>query len=211
MAAEEVVTVTSQAGDAGLAAAHRAMLRTRDLQFDFTAIKAPEPPTWLEPLARFFQAIAPFLKLLFWAGLAVGAGLVLYFIARELMRVRFKPRERPAAESVADWRPEPRRARALLADADRLAAEGRYDEAVRLILHRGIDEFDERRPGSVRPALTSREIAVLTAMPQSGRAAFEAMARAVEASFFAARPAGAPDFAACRQAYERFAFPQVWA
>jgi hypothetical protein len=48
-------------------------------------------------------------------------------------------------------------------------------------------------------------------MPARARAAFEAIARKVEASFFAARPAGAADFAEARQAYERFAFPEVWA
>ena len=38
-----------------------------------------------------------------------------------------------------------------------------------------------------------------------------AIAAAVEASFFGARPLDAAAFADCRKAYERFAFPEAWA
>jgi len=205
-------SVAPPAGEAKLAAAHEAMLHTPGLQFSFTAYEPPKPPSWLEAVARAFEAIAPILKWVFWAGLAAAAALILFFIARELMQVRLRRRgPRAKGDKVADWRPEPARARALLEDADRLAAEGRYDEAVHLLLFRSIDDFSGRKPGAVRPALTSRDIAGLPAMPARARAAFEAIARTVEASFFAARPAGAADFAQCRQAYERFAFPEVWA
>jgi hypothetical protein len=205
-------SVAPQAGEAKLAAAHEAMLQSRGLQFSFTAYEPPKPPSWLEQLAKVFEALAPLLKWVFWAGLAAAAALILYFVARELIQVRLGRRgRRTTAGAVADWRPEPARALALLEDADRLAADGRYDEAVHLLLFRSIDDFSGRKPGAVRPALTSRDIAGLPTMPARARAAFEAIARTVEASFFAARPAGAADFAEARQAYERFAFPEVWA
>jgi hypothetical protein len=63
----------------------------------------------------------------------------------------------------------------------------------------------------VRPALTSRDIAALPALPQAAKTAFTAIAAAVEASFFGARPLDALAFAECRRAYERFAFPEAWA
>jgi hypothetical protein len=201
----------ASAGEAQIAAAHQAMLQTKGLQFDFLQDKPPEPPSWLEPLAKLLKALAPVLQVLFWAGLAAAALLILYLIGRELIGVRMRrrpPRGQAAAPAV--WRPEPPKARALLEDADRLAADGRYDEAVRLLLHRSIDEFSGRRPGVVRPALTSRDIGALAAMPERARDAFGRIARAVEASFFAARPLDADGFAQCRQAYERFAFPEVW-
>jgi hypothetical protein len=199
-------------GEPQLAAAHRAMLQAKGLQFDFTSYRPPEPPGWLEGLAKALAAMAPVLKVLFWAGLAAAAVLILYLIARELVGARLRRRPRkPKAAAAESWRPEPARARALLEDADRLAAEGRYDEAAHLILHRSIDDFSGRRPGQVRPALTSRDIGGLAAMPAGARAAFGRIAQAVEASFFAARPLDAAGFVRCRQAYERFAFPEVWA
>jgi len=205
-------SITPQAAEAKLAAAHQAMLHTKGLQFGFSAYDPPKPPAWLERLAKLFEHLAPVLKVVFWIGLAAAAGLILFFIVREVMQVRFRRgKRRVKGQSPDEWRPAPARARALLEDADRLAADGRFDEAVHLILLRSIDDFSGRKPGAVRPALTSRDIASLPAMPGAARAAFEAIARTVEASFFAARPAGAADFAQCRQAYERFAFPQVWA
>jgi hypothetical protein len=195
-----------------LVAAHAAMLRTKGLQFDVRAYTSPEPPGWLEPLARFLRALAPVLEVLFWVGLAALAALILYLLVREIVGVRWrKRRQRRARVAPVDWRPDAGRARALLEDADRLAAEGRFDEAARLLLHRSIDDFSGRRPGAVRPALTSRDITDLAAMPERGKGAFGAIAAAVEKSFFAARPLDAGAFAACRQAYERFAFPEVWA
>jgi hypothetical protein len=199
--------------EAKLEAAHQAMLQTKGLQFEFTKAPAPpEPPGWLEWLGKAFQFMAPVLKWVFWIGLAAIAAMVLYFLLRELMGVRFRARkgksERPA---TLDWRPDAARARALLEDADRLAAEGRFDEAAHILLHRSVEDFAGRRPGAVRPALTSRDIASLPAMPARAREAFGAIAAAVEASFFAARPLDAAAFADCRRAYERFAFPEAWA
>lgn len=199
--------------EAKLAAAHQAMLRAKDLQFDFAAgPKPPEPPGWLEWVANAFQWLAPILRWVFWIGLAAIVALILYFLVRELLGVRLRRRKgRPARPVDTDWRPDAGRARALLEDADRLAAEGRYDEAARLLLHRSVEDFQGRRPGAVRPALTSRDIAALPSMPAAARAAFSAIAAAVEASFFGARPLDAAAFTACRGAYERFAFPDAWA
>ncbi len=110
-----------------------------------------------------------------------------------------------------DWRPDEAKARALLEDADRLAAQGAYDEAAHLILYRSIDDIEGRRPRLVRPALTSRDIAALEAVPGAARAAFSRITQAVEASFFGGRSLDRDGFAECRRAYEAFAFPEAWA
>jgi hypothetical protein len=115
------------------------------------------------------------------------------------------------ADGLALWAPEPEKARALLEDADRLAAEGRYDEAVHLLLFRSIDDLAGRRPEAVRPALTSRDLARIEAMPRPARAAFARIAEVVEKSFFGGRKVGAGEFSECRKAYEAFAFSEGWA
>lgn len=207
------------AGDpeAALAAAHRKLLATKGLQFDFKAIKPPEPPDWLTHLltaiGKGFIAIAPLLKYVFWAGLAGAVLLIAWFIMRDLARIRAGDRSRPANLKVGPepWRPTAEKAKALLGDADDLAAQGRFAEAARLILIRSIDDFATRRPGVVRPALTSRDLARAQAMPPEARSAFALVADIVERSLFGGRPVDAVRFAECRQAYQDFALPERWA
>ena len=197
------------AGD--LSAAHEAMLRTPGLQFDFSAVPAPpKPPGWLEPLLELLGAIAPLLGYIFWGGLILGGALLLYFIGREVLASRFGWGKRNKPAATPQWRPEPQQAKALLEDADRLAAEGRFDEAAHLLLFRSIDDLSGRRPGAVRPALTTRDIAAIDAMPPTARDAFSRIAEVVERSFFGGRPVGRAEFDACRAAYEGFAFAEGW-
>ncbi len=198
---------------------HDRLLADHRLQFDFPAAPTPQTPhwpKWLEDLGRFlarvFEAIFPVLKVLFWAGVALALLLILFVIVREIAGSRF-PRWRRAGRArtaVADWRPDAERARALLADADALAAAGDYDGAVHLILLTSIDDIEGRRPRLVRPALTARDIAALDALPASVRSAFTEMARIVERSLFGGRPAGAEGFARCRADYQAFALEEAW-
>jgi len=108
-------------------------------------------------------------------------------------------------------RPTAPRALALLKEADRLAAEQRFEEAAHVLLFRTIDDLESHRPRTVRPALTSREIAALEGLPQPARNAFVVIAELVEQSFFGERALGEREFAVCRGAYMTFAAPASWA
>ena len=205
--------------EAARVALHARLLRDRTLQFDLLAPTAPRPlrePGWLRPLvdalAKVIAWAMPVLKVVFWAGLAAAILLIVFLIVREVLGVRLagRRRERAARGAPADFAPDPRRARALLENADRLAAQGRFDQAVRLILHRSVEDIETRRPRLVRPALTARELAALEAVPGAARAAFAKVAAIVEYSAFAGRPIGAGEYTTCREAYEAFAFPEAW-
>ena len=207
----------SAAGPAGttdqVAAAHAKLLQDSALQFEFNAAPPPpQMPEWLRAFFRFLGSLQPFFEVLFWAGVAILAALILYFIGRELLRYyrRAGPEGAAAPENAPSWRPPVARAKALLADADRLAAQGRFAEAVHLILFRSIDDIDTRRPRALTPALTSRDILALKEIPASPRQAFARIAALVERSFFGGRSVDANDFAECRRAYEAFAFPDAW-
>lgn len=192
-------------------AAHRALVADRTLQFEMQGVEAPPPPPgWLQPLVEFLAAMGPVFKLIFWLGLAVLVVAVIWFIARELIRIRLPDRKK-ALDMDAGWRPAPAAALALLSDADALAAEGRFAEAVHLLLLRSINDIDGRLPNTVRPALTARDIAGLSRLPAAARPAFDRIARVVESSLFGGRPVDRAAFADCRAAYEAFAFPQAWA
>src|SRR5690606_26136672 len=94
---------------------------------------------------------------------------------------------------------------ALLSDADALAAQGRFAEAVHLLLLRSINDIDGRLPNAVRPALTARDIAGLDRLPTAARPTFRQIARVVEASLFGGGAVDQGAYGECRDAYEAFA------
>ena len=201
---------------ATLKAAQGRLLQDRTLQFHLK-LEAPTPkaatPEWLKWLANLVGQLGHLLSWVFWGAVVLGAAAIVVFIVLEIARTRWPDlfkRKRKPGQSPVDWRPEAAVARALLAEADRLAAEGRYAEAARLLLHRSIEDIESRRPRLVRPAFTAREIAGLEGLPAAARQTFGFIAEIVERSFFGGRDVDADSFAACRRAYEDFAFPGAW-
>ena len=104
-----------------------------------------------------------------------------------------------------EWAPQHLAAVALLEDADRLASDGRFGEAVHLLLQRSVSHIAEVQPDWVQPASTAREIANLSQLPQAARPAFSVIAARVERSLFAQRDLDADDWQASRSAYADFA------
>ncbi|AJP74606.1 hypothetical protein [Sphingomonas hengshuiensis] len=194
-----------------VAAAHAQLRARTDIQFDLPPAAPPEIPPWLRWLARALEPLAPFAGWIFWGVLILGAATILWLIVANLIRNRSQ-RDRvasPEAEAEA-WRPEERVARALLAEADAMAAAGRFDEAARLLLHRSLEDIARNRPRLLRPALTSREIAGIAALPQRVREAFVAMAAPVERSLFGGHSLARSDWEEARAAYGAFALPGSW-
>lgn len=193
------------------AEAHARLMRDGALQFDRTSYQIPEAPDWLTWLADLLAAAGPVLKWGFWAAVAIVVAAILYAVAREIVRLRAPlARPRPMDLTVSDWRPDIAAARDLLTAADALAAQGLYAEAAHLILLRSVEDIESRRPRAVRPALTTREISSLAALPAAARPAFAQIGALVEASLFGGAPVRSGDFAACRAAYEAFALPDGW-
>ncbi|MEA3015041.1 MAG: hypothetical protein QOD42_3586 [Sphingomonadales bacterium] len=214
------MTVGGQIAEAGGAArdfadAHNRLLADRSIQFDLppaTMVPADQPqfaPPGGAPSLPDPGAASPAAQILIWGALAILVLFLLYWIARGMRDWRRKPEEIGAA-AAAGWRPEAAPALILLGEADALAAEGLYGEAARLILHRSIADIQAHRPALVRPALTSRDIAGLPALPGGPRAAFARIAMLVERSLFARRALAADDWRDCRAAYEEFAFAESW-
>jgi hypothetical protein len=209
--------LSAETYEQSLVSAHQKMLATKDLQFEFSqAPVPPPPPDWLinalKAIGKAFEAAAPFLQWIFWGGLALVALLIAWFLARDIVRIRLEKSGRPLdlSKGPEAWRPSPERAKALLSDADALADQGRYAEAVHLILVRSVDDFAAHRPGSVKPALTSRDLAQLETMPTEARTAFAHIAQVVERSLFGGQDVDQDRFAACRHAYHDFALAERW-
>lgn len=204
------MSVAASAGD-DIAAAHRALLADRSIQFDLPGIVQPKPPAWLEPLAAFVKWLSPAFPYIFWGAVALVALGILWFVVRNFTALEW-PWRRRASESAEDsWQPEEGVARALLSEAEALAAEGRFAEAARLLLRRSVEDIARRLPQFLKPSLTARDIAGADALPGAAPPAFAAIARVVEVSAFGSRAVSADAWAECRAAYARFALPDSWA
>lgn len=166
-------------------------------------------PQWLRQL---LAALGTVFRYLFWIGVAVVVGGFVFYMGRELIRLR-RPAKTDAETDdtpVILLQPEAGKARVLLDDADRLAGEGRFAEAVHLLLFRSIADLEEHLPGHVKRSQTSREIEILTAMPPEPKSGFEQIRQMVETSFFGGRGVDADAYAKARKAYEAFAFSAQW-
>jgi hypothetical protein len=191
--------------------AHRALLADHDIQFDLAIFRMPRPPVWLDGLIRFLAGLAPGLRILFWIVVAIVALVIVYAMFRWLQGLDIRPWRRTDRAAIeAGWRPDEAPARALLGEADALAASGDYGGAAHLLLHRSIEELDRNRPHLVQPALTSRDLAGAPALPPGPRTAFRRIVMAVETSLFGGRSLGEQDWRDCRSSYEEFAFSAEW-
>lgn len=177
----------------------------------------PEPSTphpIIQFIADFFSAIGSILGYLLAAIVIIAILIGLYMVFGESLTLRGRQKDKAAAPDVSivpDLRPERARARALLEDADALAAEGRFAEAVHLLLFRSIDDIQDKRAGLIGTALTAREIGALGLLPDAVRNALSPIIKIVERSFFGGRDVDEAGWTEARQSYESFAFGEVWA
>ena len=89
-----------------------------------------------------------------------------------------------------------------LSEADRLARQGAYGEALHLLLLYCINEMRRRFGFGLPPSLTSREILGLSALPEIRRTGLSVIVSAVEVSHFGGRPADEAIYRLCRQRCE---------
>lgn len=208
--------VTKPAGDQGFADDWGAVRSDDAIQFQpVPPPKGPAVPTtpdwlikaleWLgdvfAPAARVIAANWFWLQ---WALLALLAALVLWGLWRLIDPATMRWRRRKLGE-VEELRVDQGQALQLLEEADRLAAEGRFDEATHLLLQRSVGQIAELRPDLIPPSSTAREIAALPALPQTARSAFATIANRVERSLFALTRLTGEDWQAARAAYAEFA------
>ncbi|TNF26082.1 MAG: DUF4129 domain-containing protein [Deltaproteobacteria bacterium] len=137
-----------------------------------------------------------------------GLGLLLW-LGREVFRIR----ERRAAKVAKDAPAQPvaddeasrailDRMPATLRNARGLAADGRFEEAVHLLLRGAIDDVGELCRLVVEPAMTSRELLAQAELEAASRGAFEDLVMSVEVSLFGGLAVTADDFERCARSFE---------
>jgi hypothetical protein len=192
--------------------AHAQLVADKSTQFELPAFVPPELPSWIKPTGRFFQWLSPAFPYIFWGAVALVVALIAWFIVKEArgMTFRWPWQKKPEAENEPDWIPEEHAARALLTEAETLAAAGSYAEAARLLLRRSVEDIARRRPEFLKPSITARDISVADAIPGGARRAFAAIAHVVEVSAFGSASVSADAWTQCRAAYGEFALAGSW-
>lgn len=193
-----------------------------DIQFapvEIPDVPPPEPTLFGRAIRALFdflgmilEPVAGLVSQFWWLFAALAALLLLYGLLRvygPLARRAGESGARQVAAGAPGWRPDERESLALLEDADRLAAQGRYDEATHLLLKRSVSQIAAARPDWVELSSTARELAALPALPDAARAAFNAVAERVERSLFALRSLDRADWEAARAAYAEFALQTI--
>ena len=213
--------------DADFDALHEQFLAEDGLQFErpvpeLEEVEIPEPkprsnfklPDWL---LKFLGSLGPVMQILFYVGVGTLAAFVLYYIIGaftqvDLKDLRKKKQKTNEADDVlaASLQPDAVAARSLLEEADALAKEGKFAEAVHLLLFRSIEDIQTRRKKRISTALTAREIGELDDLPAKPRAALNPIITIVERSFFGGQDVDETGWQDARKAYENFAFGETW-
>jgi len=91
-----------------------------------------------------------------------------------------------------------------LAEADRLASEGRFSEAIHLLLLVAMERLHRELGPRVARAMTGREVLRLPALPEPTVAPLTRMVSLSEINHFGGRDAAEPDYRSCRADFLRF-------
>ena len=189
--------------------AYRALKRNDKYQ-DELAEPIPRKPRSNANIAtgRFFDGLfsflAPIFKIIFYLGMGALILGAVYLIGRAVYETRFALpviKKDEDAEEIPLYQPAEAQARILLDEVDRLAAEGRYGEAVHTLLFRSIQDIDRNRPNVVRRSLTSREIGSLSVLTMEARRAFSTIAGVSELAHFGGVSVNEAGFQTARNAY----------
>ena len=196
----------------------QAMRADGDIQYAPVAPPKPlEDPAWMKDLMDWLgplfkpigEALGIYAPAFFKVLIALAILLALWILWRLLLQPLLERTREARQRAEPEWAPDRDAAVALLSDADGLAAQGRYAEAVHLLLQRSVGHISDARPDWLMPASTAREIAAFAMLPDRARQAFGAIATRVERSLFALRDLDMTDWTAARAAYADFALADL--
>jgi hypothetical protein len=140
-----------------------------------------------------------------WLMAALGVALLLYMFKDMLPALGFAARgdledgEEGTGGTVA--RPPEQ----VLAAADDLARQGRFVDAMHVLLLQGLADIRRHLGEHFADSLTSREILRSTKLSEAGRGPLQDIITRVEWTYFGKYPADREDYAACRASFDALA------
>ena len=90
----------------------------------------------------------------------------------------------------------------ILLAADELAREGRYVDAMHVLLLKGLADIRQRLGEEFADSLTSREIMRRARLSAAGTSALRDIVLGVERSYFGEHPVGPRDYEVCRRRFD---------
>jgi len=172
----------------------------RDYQ---TEMPQEEPMQAFEPLV-IPDIVKEIIRIVLVTLLVVGGLLLLFFLVNALPTLRERLKRRAAAHGQVAGTPiafdaDRERLEIALSEADRLARQGAFGEALHLLLLYCLNEMRRRFGLGLPPSLTSREILGLSVLPEIRRSGLSVIVSAVEVSHFGGRPADEKTYRLCRR------------
>jgi hypothetical protein len=168
------------------------VIRRLDLQTDFPTIEPPPNLPFTVPSE------------VLWTIIIIALAILLYAF-RDLIP-GFRARRGDWGTDDAEFdSARPGTPAMVLGAADQLAAEGRFVEAMHVLLLQSLAAIRERLDEQFSDSFTSREILRSTRLPEPGRVPLRDMINRVELTYFGRQPAALADYVACRTSFNALA------
>ena len=140
-----------------------------------------------------------------WVVIVIALAVFLYALRDTLPILRWRQSGAWTGEDAAPGDVKARTPEAVLAAADDLAAEGRFVEAMHVLLLQGLAEIRRVLDEQFADSLTSREILRSARLSDAGRASLRDIVNRVEWTYFGEHPAERADYVACRASFNALA------
>jgi hypothetical protein len=176
-----------------MTAVSQAVIRRLDLQLELP--REAEGLSWSIPLP----------PALFWSLVVLAAVLLLYYLAIYVLPGLQGARPARWQETLGGGESGVPASETEVAEADALARQGRFGEAMHALLLHGLMEIRRRLDEKFADSLTSREIRHSIRLSDRGRAALSDIVARVERCYFGEYPASASDYQGCRASFDALA------
>jgi hypothetical protein len=140
-----------------------------------------------------------------WLIAAIGLALLLYMLRDMLPALGFAWHGDLTAEEEGSGGTVARPLEQVLAAADDLAREGRFVDAMHVLLLQGLADIRRHLGEQFADSLTSREILRSTKLSEAGRGPLRDIITRVEWTYFGKHPAEREDYLACRASFDALA------
>jgi hypothetical protein len=156
-----------------------------------------------DPEQKPFQIQLPAEAL--WLMVAIGLALLVYMFRDMLPALGFAPRGQVDAgeEGIDGTVAKP--PEQVLAAADDLARQGRFVDAMHVLLLQGLADIRRQLGEQFADSFTSREILRSTKLSEAGREPLRDIITRVEWTYFGKHPAEREDYLACRASFDALA------
>jgi hypothetical protein len=148
-----------------------------------------------------FHISPELIRFMLWGAVIVGIVVIVWSL-RDSLPVISRSRKIIAPEQVPTAMAQSNRMDEAQLEADDLARQGQYGEAMHVLLLKGLNEIRRQLGISFAVSLTSREILRRVQLSDVGRQSLSAIIRSVELTYFGGEDAGQSDYSDCRSNFE---------